>query len=103
VENFSCPMCGIKIEKTHAYFLNNFTTIECTKCHSKLEPELMKMAGIGAMFGTIGGLIGFSIPTILIILGKPLIGMVFTLFLGVVIYFIVVNRTYHSIRFRLKE
>jgi len=103
MESFTCPVCGNKIERRHAFFLNNFSTIECSKCHSRLVPELRKTAGIGALYGAIGGFMGFTIPTLAIIMGKPVLGIALTLALGIGVYFIVVDKTFKSIRFKLKE
>lgn len=99
---FVCPSCGHSIEKRHAFFLNNFSTVECSNCHTKLVPELRETAKIGLIFGGIGGFIGFAVPISFATLGYPVLGFSLLVVLFAILYSIVVSITRKRVSFRIR-
>lgn len=100
---FQCPVCEHKIEKKYAYFVNNFMTIKCSKCQSKLVPDLRLGIKLGGIGGLIGSLIGFGIPTLGIIYEHVLAGFIATVVVGAVFYVIISSVTYKLMTFEKKK
>lgn len=100
---FQCPVCEHKIEKRYAYFMNNFMTIKCSKCQSKLVPDIRSCMKLGSIGGLIGSLIGFGIPTLGIIYGHVWAGFIATVVIGAVFYVITCSVAYKLMTFEKKK
>jgi len=100
---FICPVCEHKIERKYSYCMNNFMTVKCSKCQSKLAPDLRIGMKIGAIGGLIGGLIGFGLPALGIAYGYVWFGLIAAFVFGAAFYIAVVNVTYKAMTFEKKE
>lgn len=99
---FVCPNCGQSIKSSTAFFLNNFSVVSCSNCHTELVPDLRETSKIGLISGAIGGLLGFSITIILSTYGFPILGIGIALVIFAAVYLITVSTTRKKVTFKIR-
>ena len=61
IEKFSCPSCGTRVPSIKAFYMTNFTKIQCKQCGVRIRPTRKALSIIGGVGGGIGGALGIVI------------------------------------------